>query len=324
MSSRDISRAELAATTLGEAAAALLRQQRQRWPLAADNYAALGEVRLREVEVDGLVFRLQFNPARMVSSGAKVDAKTVAARPCFLCEHNLPEQQRAVAFCDRYQVLVNPFPILPEHFTVPRRAHVPQTIHASAGDLLELTRQIGPHFFAFYNGPRCGASAPDHLHFQAGNVGVLPIEDEADDLARRFGRQLDDHTTLVAAPLRPFVMIRADAVAEAEASFARVYERLATGHSGTGGDEPMMNVLSYAPPAGGLRVLVIPRAKHRPSFYSADGDGRILLSPGAIDMGGLCVCPLVHDFDRITADHLRQMLVEVSPAGDSLAAAFAA
>ena len=317
MSDRELSLTDLNADSLGAAAVALLRQQRRAWPMLADNYAALAEVRLREVDVDGLVFRLQFNPARIASSGAKVDAKSIAARPCFLCEQNLPPQQRAVPFCDRYQVLVNPFPILPEHFTVPRRAHVPQIIRDAFPDLVELTRQIGPHLMAFYNGPRCGASAPDHLHFQAGNVGVLPIEAEVDDLARRFGRRLGDHATLIASPLRPLVLIESDSVSEVVRAFRQIHDRLAT--PGVA-DEPMMNVLCYAPENGRLRVLVLPRARHRPSFYSAEGDSRILLSPGAIDMGGLCVCPLVHDFDRITAQHLRQMLTEVSPPGDALIA----
>jgi hypothetical protein len=305
------------AATLGTAAVQLLRRQRADWPLAGDNYAALAQVRLREVEVDGLVFRLQYNPARMVSSGAKVDAATVAARPCFLCEQNLPPQQSAIAFCDRYRILVNPFPILPQHFTVPSRAHAPQAIRHAFADLCELALGIGPAgLFAFYNGPRCGASAPDHLHFQAGNVGVLPIEDEADRLVEQYGRRVDEATMLVSSPRRPFVLIESDQPAQTCAAFDRVYQRLEA-RTADHGDEPMMNVLAYAP-AGRLRVFVIPRIKHRPSFYSADGDGRILLSPGALDMGGLCVCPVVADFDRLTAEHLRQMLNEVCPSPEEL------
>jgi glycosyltransferase involved in cell wall biosynthesis len=318
---RDLPLDSLGAATLGAAAAELLRRQRIDWPLAGENYAALGKVRLREVEVDGLIFRLQFNPARMVSSGAKVDAATVAARPCFLCEQNLPPQQSAIPFCDRYRILVNPFPILPAHFTVPSRAHAPQAIRDCFADLCELTTRLAPAgLFAFYNGPKCGASAPDHLHFQAGNVGALPIEDEADDLVARHGERIDDATTVVAAPLRPFVLIETDTPAQARAAFGRIYSRLNGGNIANA-DEPMMNVLAYAP-KGRLRVFVIPRAKHRPAFFSADGDGRILLSPGAIDMGGLCVCPVVRDFDRITADQLRQMLAEVCPPAQELGKLF--
>lgn len=292
---------------LGSAALELLRRQRGDWPMLSGNYAALDEVRLREIKVGDLLFRLQFNPARVVSSGAKVDAAAVAARPCFLCAANRPGEQTGLPFCDRYEVLANPFPILPEHFTVPLRQHLPQAIDGRFADLLELARRIGPRLFAFYNGPRCGASAPDHMHFQAGTAGVLPIEAEVDELTTRYGRKVDAVTTFVAEPLRPFFLIESIDAAESARALARLLTRLPQPEPG---HEPMINLLAYHRP-GGFRTIVIPRRRHRPSFYDAPGIQRIMLSPGALDMGGLCVCPMVGDFDRLTDQHLRQMLAEV-------------
>jgi len=151
----------------------LLAEQKKSWKLARDNYAGLKTVRTKSFSFGDFEVKVQFNPARIVSSGAKVDAKTIAERKCFLCADNRPAEQRAVEFGD-YEILVNPFPIFPEHFTIPRKEHVDQQIKPYFADMLQLA-EVLDDYLIFYNGPRCGASAPDHMHFQAGTKDFLPL-----------------------------------------------------------------------------------------------------------------------------------------------------
>lgn len=297
----------VAGGSLGDAARALLAQQKQQWPLLRENFRALDAVRTRELQVDGLHFRLQFNPARLVSTAAKVDSASVAARPCFLCEQNLPAEQQVLDAGDGWRVLANPFPILPAHFTLPSREHTPQRIAGSFEKLLELARAFGSDFTVFYNGPRCGASAPDHLHFQAGDLARLPLFAEIETLAAKFGHGVQN-ITIVNPPLRPFALIADSDPDRVAKAFARL--TLAWSEIRPVSDEPMINVLA-AHDGSVYRAIVLPRTRHRPSFYDADGDAKIMLSPACIDLAGLCVVPMQRDFERITADHLRQMLREV-------------
>jgi hypothetical protein len=304
------SRQEIASSsaTISDSASALLHDQQQDWLLLRGNLTALKSVQTRSIAVDDFVIRLQFNPARIVSSSAKVDAASIAQRKCFLCPANLPPEQRGLAFADHYLILCNPFPIFPEHFTIPHRDHRPQRIAAAFGEMLDLAQAMSPRYTVFYNGPRCGASAPDHLHFQAGDRGFMTIESE---YARLKGDAIfRDRQVAVYAPqsLRPFISIESNDRAAIVAAFTAVCAELATLNPGD--EEPMMNVLAWHD-GGGWRVIVFPRAKHRPSFYSAEGDERILLSPASVDLGGVCIMPVEKDFHRLTADHLRQMLHEV-------------
>ena len=155
----------------------LIEGQINHWPLAHSNYKALQQVQTKEFTVNGHHYRVQFNPARIVSSGAQVDAQSIRQRPCFLCAHHRPKEQNSLPFGRHYELLVNPFPIFPKHLTVPDVCHVEQHISGRYADLLCLARLL-TDFTVFYNGPRCGASAPDHLHFQAGSRHFLPIEEE--------------------------------------------------------------------------------------------------------------------------------------------------
>lgn len=154
-------------------AAAFITAQRAEWPLAARNFDALDGVEVRSIAMPGMDIKVQFNPARIVSSGAKVDARSLAERPCFLCGKNRPAEQRGIDWRG-YTVLVNPFPIFPRHLTIPAVGHTPQRIQGRVADMLALAAEL-PGYTVFYNGPRCGASAPDHMHFQAGNSDFLPI-----------------------------------------------------------------------------------------------------------------------------------------------------
>jgi len=302
---------------LGDRARALHLQQRTTWALADRGYASLTEIQLRSFSIDGSTIRVQFNPGRLRSSSAKVDAQSIRERACFLCAEHLPDAQRGVPYGDGYLLLVNPFPIFPEHFTIPSLNHEPQRIENALPAFLDLARDLGPRYTAFYNGPRCGASAPDHLHFQAGTAGFMPIDDEfirlrdaaGVALGRRDGVRV---TSLEEIPCRCVGLESEDRDALA-VECARLLAIL--GELAGDGEEPMVNILVRY--ENGWRVLVIPRAQHRPSFYSAEGDG-ILLSPASVDLGGVCIVPREEDFHRIEKEQIAAMFDEVCLARDGV------
>jgi hypothetical protein len=299
-------------TTLQQTTDLFDRQTRD-WPAARDGFAALRDVRSRTLDVEGLTFRLQFNPRRIVSSGAKVDATSIAQRKCFLCAENRPSEQQGIAFDDRWTILVNPFPILPRHFTVPDNRHVPQELAGSVDSMLRLARALGPDYFVFYNGPKCGASAPDHLHFQAGSSGFLPIEREIETLRAWTGRRVQIGRTQlwsIATGLRPMIVVESNH----EADTTRIIEQLLDAKQL---DEPLVNVLCWWL-GDRWRVVLIPRSKHRPDCYFAEGDAKVLVSPASIDLAGVCVTPVERDFERIDGPMLAGILREVCPKPDAL------
>lgn len=277
------------------------------WPLAAKNFAALEGVKVKTLTVDGMPVKVQFNPARIVSSGAKVDAKTVAERPCFLCAANRPSEQRGLDWRERYTVLVNPFPIFPRHLTVPDTSHVDQRIAGRMADMLILAAEL-PGYTVFYNGPRCGASAPDHMHFQAGNSDFLTLADIVAAAEPRTVRESDGARLSVAdtLPLKFFVI---DATT-AESGAAMFERLLAAMPVHEGDDEPMMNILAYAT-ADGTRAVVVPRKRHRPSFYGDGSGDTMMLSPASVDMGGVFITPLEKDFERLDADLVKKIFDEL-------------
>ena len=159
-----------------EAAKKLLNKQKDDWQFAANGFESLKSVQTKEFNFDGYKFKVQFNPGRIKSSSAKVDDKSIKERKCFLCLENLPSEQKGILINEEYIILVNPFPIFPEHFTIPQVRHTPQSIKNSFIDLLEISKELSKYYTVFYNGPKCGASAPDHLHFQAGSKNFMPID----------------------------------------------------------------------------------------------------------------------------------------------------
>jgi len=304
--------------SLADRAHALHLQQQSTWELARRGFESLAEVQVRGFEIDGSTVRLQFNPGRMRSSSAKVDAASIGARPCFLCVENLPDGQRGIPYGDDYLVLVNPFPIFPEHFTIPSITHAPQRIGEALVALLDLGRDLSPRYTVFYNGPRCGASAPDHLHFQAGTTGFMPLDREFPALRERRGEGLGVHggvrvTAMERIPCRCVVLEGDDRDALA-GECARLLDILG---DVTGGDEePMVNIVVLYD--GRWRVVVIPRARHRPSCYAADGEEGILLSPASVDLCGVCITPREEDFRRIGREQLAAIFAEVCLGGDDM------
>jgi hypothetical protein len=302
-------------------AAGLLRQQRIVWPLLRQGQDSLQSVKTRVFDVEGFQIKVQFNPGRMTSTAAKVDPHSVRERKCFLCADNLPPEQRGLPCDGDYVVLCNPFPIFPEHFTLASLHHTPQLIRDSFGAFLQSTRELGTRYTVFYNGPRCGASAPDHLHFQAGNRSFLPIDGEYAAIKARYGHALLDRSSLHAWSaggfLRPCFGLESADAGLLRRAFDALYAVLQEG--APQGEEPMLNVLGFHT-NGEWQVLVFPRAKHRPSFYFNEGDAKLLISPAAVELGGICTTPREQDFERVTREHIFQLYGEVCIAPDKCAA----
>ncbi len=298
--------------TLADRAQALLLQQNDAWDLARDGYRTLESVKTKTFLFDGFVVKVQFNPGRLVSSSAKVDPESIRERPCFLCERSLPPEQKALPYGDDFLLLVNPFPIFDEHFTIAHVAHRPQQIAGSIGRLLDLAADLGSLYVVLYNGPSSGASAPDHLHFQAGTRSFIPIDFDYAAVKGRLGRALCVSEKLkvhaIDGYLRRFIGIESADKDVLIGAFNRLYERWHA--SGGGQEEPMMNILVFLDP-GGWRLILFPRAKHRSSHYFREGEERILLSPGGVDLGGTCTIPAKEDFDRITRDDIVEIFEEV-------------
>lgn len=283
-----------------------LTEQLADWETARNNYAALAGVQVRELNVCGVRYKVQFNPARIVSSGAKVDAKSIQGRKCFLCPANLPAQQKGIPFGGHYQILVNPFPIFPRHLTIPDLNHTPQRIEGRLEDMMELARQL-TDFTIFYNGPRCGASAPDHAHFQAGNRGFMPIEaDWKNQIAGRIADYGKATLYYLNDQPRTTLVIQSSDMASANHLFSLICRLLPEQPEG----EPMLNLLAMYD-EGVWTLFVFPRAKHRPACYTAEGDARLLSSPASVDLGGVFITPVEADFHKISPAIMEQILSEV-------------
>lgn len=287
----------------------LFDSQFSEWKLARDNYQQLDGVMVRSVSFPGYDISVQFNPGRIISSAAKVDSRSIEARPCFLCGNNRPAEQRGVQFGDSYIILINPFPIFRRHLTVVSLTHIPQRIDGNMETMLELARAL-PEYVIFYNGPQCGASAPDHLHFQAGNRGFLPIEKDLNNgaLCSRVAETDGTELFLWKGYGRGIITLAGSRPVAIEKIFKKLYDRFAVRQPDL--PEPMLNILAYYND-GQWIVHVIPREVHRPACYFAEGPERILLSPASVDLGGVFITPREEDFCKMTAADIQAILGEV-------------
>lgn len=298
----------------------LLAEQIDEWPRASINYTALANVKVKSFGVGPLTLKVQFNPARIVSSAAKVDAKSLAERKCFLCHDNRPAVQRGIDWGERYTILINPFPIFPRHLTIPDKSHTLQLIKGRIADMLTLAGELD-EYTIFYNGPRCGASAPDHMHFQAGNSDFLTIAPALESCEMQEVAAEGEARLYLAAgmPMGVFV-IDADTPERGQMLFDRLYAAMPIPE---GEAEPMMNLLAYSTPIG-VRLAVIPRKRHRPSFYGTEGPGTMLISPASVDMGGVFITPLEKDFDSLDINIATKIFDELCLSPDEMAAIAAA
>ncbi len=281
-------------------------RQLEVWTDARHRFRDLKHVETRQFS-DQL--KLQWNPARIVSTGAKIDKKTLGERPCFLCDKNRPKEQMSKQINEKFHLLVNPFPILPVHFTIPARKHQPQLIYKNYG---EMHRFISLHsdLMVFYNGPKCGASAPDHLHFQAGTNGILPLQTNWQRLSRNLTDIIslndEEKISVVRDFIVPAFVIISKSAESDEALFRRLYKAMPQRGDET---EPMMNIISWRKGEEFISV-VIPREKHRPEAYFAEGDAQFVVSPGALDMSGLIITPREEDFRKLTEEKALSLLQE--------------
>ena len=302
-------------------------RQLERWSDARQHYRDLHDVQLRQLHHGSgtMDLSVQWNPARIRSTGAKMDPKTLAERPCFLCERNRPEQQAVKAFDNKLDILVNPFPILPTHYTIVARKHQPQLIRDTFYEIYRLLERYHD-LTVFYNGPRCGASAPDHLHLQAGTTGVLPLQAAWLRLSRNLKplTMLNANEGLFVINDYPChaLLIRSKGKEGGEQLFRRLYATLDRWVEQTErgkGEEPMLNIVAWRQDDCMLCV-VFPRKKHRPDCYYLEGQQQMMVSPGALDMAGLIVTPRKEDFERIDADMAISILREVTIGDDDMAA----
>lgn len=283
----------------------LLFNQKQDWALARANYAALAHVQSRYFQ-DSSTTIVQFNPERIRSSAAKIDKASLQARPCFFCHR--PEEQEGVKYNDSFEILVNPYPIFEDHLTIPLLRHEKQQILLFFEDMLCLASDL-PDFFIFYNGPRCGASAPDHMHFQAGRKGELPIMENWKQAQKGIVWQ-GSHSVLYALKdFQPstFVLASSDPY-EAVEAFDLLYAQLQIKADDY---EPMMNIVAWMEEEV-WHICLFPRRELRPSCFYAEGEANMLISPATVEMSGLFVVPLEKDFKKVTHADLENIWKEVS------------
>ncbi len=286
-----------------------LQQQLGNWDMAREHYRDLRQVRQKSFVFGNFAIEAQFNPRRIISSSARVDDKSIRERPCFLCRENRPPEQQELPFEEDYLILVNPYPVFDNHLTIPSVAHQPQEIRERFDVMINLAGYLSD-FAIIYNGPRCGASAPDHFHFQAVPKKDLPVVSDFKAA----------HNVSLAATVKgvkiyswndylryPVTFMGADRK-NMERLFDRLY--LVLQHEMNTPEEPMMNVLTYCTGEEWV-VHVFPRKQHRPAQYFESGEKQILLSPASIDMSGVLIMPRENDFNKITANDIQNIYGQV-------------
>ncbi len=288
----------------------LFENQLKEWQFAHKQYAALQNVETKTFNFPGgAAVKVQFNPERIKSSAAKVDKKSIAERTCFLCANNRPIEQTGIDF-DNFQILINPFPIFPRHLTIVHKEHKLQLIKPFIEPMLKLSKEL-EGFTLFYNGPKCGASAPDHFHFQAGIENFLPIEE--DFRTKKFTVTAIDKANVKVYKWvnykRELITMESKSPDSLMKMINKIYNILEDMYGQT--PEPMLNILSYYK-SGEYIVHVFPRSLHRPDCYFAEGNEQILLSPASVDMGGVLITPRKEDYDKITADNIADIFKQVS------------
>jgi hypothetical protein len=296
---------------------ALIAQQKRSWPMLAGGYRSLGQVETREFQVEESRIVAQYNQARIKSTSARVDKESVEARSCFLCPESLPPEEKGIAYGDDLIILCNPFPVLDNHLSIVHRRHIRQGIENSVETLLDLARELGPEFFVLYNGPECGASAPDHLHFQACSRNLLPLYS---DLGLEEGAGAEHCPYCEEAAIEGFELFTLDNCGRAVVVYRGnrsdeislwLYKTLERLPRGSLNPEPLINIVCTYD-RGVWTLFLFPRARHRPSCFYAEGDGRLMISPGAIDMAGVIVVPERAHFDRLGAEDVSSIYREVS------------
>ena len=294
-------------------------RQLEVWPTAAQRYRELKDVKTRELTIENTTLIVQWNPSRLVSTAASIDTQSLNRRPCFLCKANRPKEQLSKAIGSQHELLVNPYPILPVHFTIPTIKHQPQLIKESFGLIYRLLTD-NPELTVIYNGPACGASAPDHAHLQAVSAPGLPtpLQQSWQWLSRNLtpvvSLNADEDISVITDYPCAALLLRSNTQYGGEQLFLRLYEVLSKQDDNP---EPMMNIVAWK--NGDVFLTVIfPRAKHRPDSYYMQNDAQRLVSPGALDMAGLIITPREQDFKALLPQEAFSILREVSLSAEEL------
>jgi hypothetical protein len=291
----------------------LLTEQKLSWQFLKNNYENLDNVSYKKFEFDGFEIVIQYNPDRITSSSADISNEGIKFRKCFLCTQNLPPEQKSLVYDKSFIILSNPYPIFREHFTISKKTHSSQTIIGNFEEMLNICRDLGAYYTIFYNGPKCGASAPDHMHLQAMTNNDIPVEYEYDKMINKLGplvitngkikvRFFENH-------LRYFISLESQNKGEllfAFKTFVRAFKKISPVN-----EEPMMNIISSYQ-ENLWRLIIFPRQRHRPSQFFADEDNRLLISPAAIDMGGLLITPRIEDFEKIKREDVINIFRQVT------------
>ncbi len=289
----------------------LLSRQKNTWRNLSESYSALDNVSVRDLHCDGYSIKLQLNHGRILSSAANLDLKFIEKRSCFLCVEHLPEEQSAILYGNEFLILCNPAPIFPQHYTIASVRHEPQFIEGSLAAMFALAKDFGARFHVIYNGPCCGASAPDHLHFQAFLAGELPIENDIRDERKRI--LVKSHKGVFLYKMegvgRAVLLLEGNDWRQVEAYLSRIINAIK--RSLNVSDEPMMNLLCTFH-EDIWHVMLFPRRKHRPDVYFRTDAEKMLISPGAIDMAGLVITPLEKNFTRLDVSLIKEIFREVS------------
>jgi hypothetical protein len=289
----------------------LISEQIKVWPDLRQGYESLKNIRVREVLCNGFSVRIQHNPGRIRSTTADVGDNHINNRSCFLCLNNLPEAQKGILYRNAYLILCNPAPVFSSHLTISCLDHRPQAIVDHINTFLQLTGDFGDRRTVLYNGPKCGASAPDHLHFQAIPSGLMPIEKEtleegnliritkADNVRISCAKGLGRETIILEGddPLAVANVFNGILAALKEVLYAE--------------EEPMINIAGFYD-NGKWRLLIFPRTKHRPEAFFREGEDRVLVSPAVIEMCGVIIAPVGKDFEKLDASTLDGIYREVS------------
>lgn len=289
----------------------LSAQQKESWPQLSSAIDALDQIRTRDLHDNGLFIKLQFNPARIISTNASIDRESIKKRPCFLCIENLPSEQKGILYRRHFLILCNPFPIIKHHYTVSHVTHTPQSLSVHIASFLRLAEDLSPDFSVFYNGPRAGASAPDHLHFQMMPAGSLPIEEELrENHNKRFIKALEGTSLFtMECPGREVLIVEGKTMNGISIVINTILDGLKTAIASS--DEPIVNLLcSHCDNT--WRLVLFLRRKHRPDVYYMKGEGRILISPGLVEMAGLVITPVEKDFVSVDAGMMKNIYREVS------------
>ena len=291
-----------------------IKDQLSVWQLASSNFRTLKTAPSREVDVFGLKCRIQYNPRRVISSTADTSPAAIASRKCFLCADNRPKEQFHLGFEGRkgrnYHIQINPYPIFRGHLVIVRDEHIPQEIWHHFPDMLDFAARY-KDYLVFYNGPSSGASAPDHLHFQAIPKHNLPLEDVVDEFLDHPGEPL---ATVKDASLYKFDGYARGVFAlkaTTSKSLAKLFYRLLDcTDRGKGEEEPMFNLYAYVK-NGEYRTIVVMRSAKRSHHFYSEGADHLTISPGAADIAGLFVAPFREDYDKADTALLEELLSEV-------------